>query len=682
MFRALSLISALFAMLITGCADSGQVSTAIESPSKVNVISFQLVEGIPTYSVTHNGKTLVEMSKLGFVLKDMPDLVGPFEIVSFNKTKFDETWTQVWGEKKDIRNNYNEMRVRLRESQDPGRIMELVFRSFDDGIGFRYEIPEQPGLNEFVIMDELTEFKLTGNHRTWSIDAYQWNRYEFLYEDRPLAELDTVHTPITMVTADSVYLSFHEAALVDFSSMSLEYMGDNTLKANLFPWGDGDRVKTSAPMVSPWRTMQIADKPGDLITSYLILNLNEPNKLEDTSWIKPGKYVGIWWEMHLDKSTWGSGPKHGATNANTRRYIDFAAKYGFDGVLVEGWNLGWDGDWIANRDKFNFLTPYPDFDLQGLADYALSKGTRLIGHHETATGISNYERQMTDAFALYQGLGVRAVKTGYVGHRQEIENVDTDGNTWLEWHHGQFMVRHHDLAVREAAKHQIMLNVHEPIKDTGLRRTWPNLMTREGARGQEYNAWGGEGGNPPNHVLLLPFTRMLSGPMDYTPGVLQLTYPEYRPENRVNHTMAKELALYVVLYSPLQMAADLPENYEKHLEPFQFILDVPADWEDTRVLNAKVGEYLTIVRKDRNTDEWFLGSITDTSERSFSVALDFLDTSKRWMAQVYRDADDSHWESNPFAHVIEAVEITPGQDFAIRLAPGGGMAVRFLPIAD
>ncbi len=682
MFRALSLISALFAMLITGCADSGQVSTAIESPSKVNVISFQLVEGIPTYSVTHNGKTLVEMSKLGFVLKDMPDLVGPFEIVSFNKTKFDETWTQVWGEKKDIRNNYNEMRVRLRESQDPGRIMELVFRSFDDGIGFRYEIPEQPGLNEFVIMDELTEFKLTGNHRTWSIDAYQWNRYEFLYEDRPLAELDTVHTPITMVTADSIYLSFHEAALVDFSSMSLEYMGDNTLKANLFPWGDGDRVKTSAPMVSPWRTMQIADKPGDLITSYLILNLNEPNKLEDTSWIKPGKYVGIWWEMHLDKSTWGSGPKHGATNANTRRYIDFAAKYGFDGVLVEGWNLGWDGDWIANRDKFNFLTPYPDFDLQGLADYALSKGTRLIGHHETATGISNYERQMTDAFALYQGLGVRAVKTGYVGHRQEIENVDTDGNTWLEWHHGQFMVRHHDLAVREAAKHQIMLNVHEPIKDTGLRRTWPNLMTREGARGQEYNAWGGEGGNPPNHVLLLPFTRMLSGPMDYTPGVLQLTYPEYRPENRVNHTMAKELALYVVLYSPLQMAADLPENYEKHLEPFQFILDVPADWEDTRVLNAKVGEYLTIVRKDRNTDEWFLGSITDTSERSFSVALDFLDTSKRWMAQVYRDADDSHWESNPFAHVIEAVEITPGQDFAIRLAPGGGMAVRFLPIAD
>jgi len=293
MFRPLSLISALLAMLITGCADFGQLTTDLESPNKVNVISFQLVDGIPTYSVAHNGKKIVESSKLGFLLKDMPDLVGPFEIVSFDKTSFDETWTQIWGEKKDIRNNYNEMRIRLRESQDAGRLMELVFRSFDDGIGFRYEIPQQDGLGDFVIMDEITEFKLTGNHRTWSIDAYQWNRYEFLYEDRPLAALDTVHTPITMVTSDSVYLSFHEAALVDFSSMSLEYMGDNTLKANLFPWGDGDRVKTSAPMVSPWRTIQIADMPGALITSYLILNLNEPNKIDDTSWIKPGKYVGI-----------------------------------------------------------------------------------------------------------------------------------------------------------------------------------------------------------------------------------------------------------------------------------------------------------------------------------------------------------------------------------------------------
>jgi alpha-glucosidase len=669
-------------MLATACAQSGTVSNTVVSPSGINAITFRLVDGLPSYSVAHRGVVVIDTSKLGFVLKDVPDLSGPFRLVGTSQTSFDETWTQVWGEKKDIRNNYNELRVTLREVSDLGREMMIVFRAFDDGVGFRYEIPQQPSLDDFVIMDELTEFRLTGNHRTWSIDAYQWNRYEFLYEDRPLAALDTVHTPITLVTSDSIYVSFHEAALVDFSSMSLEYMGNHTLKANLFPWGDGDRVKASTPMVSPWRTIQIADKPGDLITSYLILNLNEPNKLDDTSWIKPGKYVGIWWEMHLDKATWGSGPKHGATSANTRRYIDFAATYGFDGVLVEGWNLGWDGDWIANRDKFDFLTPYPDFDLVGLAEYARSKGTRLIGHHETATGISNYERQMTDAFALYQGLGVRAVKTGYVGHRQEIEYVDANGNTWLEWHHGQYMVRHHDLAVRQAAKHQIMLNVHEPIKDTGLRRTWPNLMTREGARGQEYNAWGGDGGNPPNHVLLLPFTRMLSGPMDYTPGVLQLTYPEYRSENRINHTMAKELALYVVLYSPLQMAADLPENYEKHREPFQFIIDVPADWEDTHVLNAKIGEYLTMVRKDRNSEDWFLGSITDTSERSFSVLLDFLDPSKRWLAHIYRDADDSHWQNNAFAHVIEKVEVTPGQAFAIRLAPGGGMAVRFHPITD
>lgn len=675
-------ISIIVSLLISACTGSESPTSVVTSPGGVNSVSFQLVDGMPKYLVKHRDAVVIDTSALGFTLKDVSDFSGPFEIESVNQSTFDETWTQVWGEKKDIRNHYNEMRVTLRETAGGGRTMIVVFRAFDDGIGFRYEVPSQAGLADFVIMDELTEFRLTGDHRTWSIDAYQWNRYEFLYEDRPLSALDTVHTPITMVTSDSVYLSFHEAALVDYSSMSLEQIGNFTLKANLFPWGDGDRVKTSAPMVTPWRTIQIADKPGDLITSYLILNLNEPNKLDDTSWIKPGKYVGIWWEMHLDKSTWGSGPKHGATTENTRRYIDFAAEHGFDGVLVEGWNLGWDGDWIANRDKFNFLTPYPDFDLNGLAEYALSKGTRLIGHHETATGISNYERQMTDAFALYQRLGVRAVKTGYVGHRQEIVNVTADGDTLLEWHHGQFMVRHHDLAVREAAKHQIMLNVHEPIKDTGLRRTWPNLMTREGARGQEYNAWGGEGGNPPNHVLLLPFTRMLSGPMDYTPGVLQLTFPEYRPENRINHTMAKELALYVVLYSPLQMAADLPENYEKHREPFQFILDVPADWDDTRVLNASVGEYLTMVRKDRNSDQWFLGSITNEAERQFVVQLDFLDPNKRWLAHVYRDAYDSHWETNPFAHVIEAVEITPGQDFPIRLAPGGGMAVRFLPIAD
>lgn len=652
----------------------------VRSPGATNSIQFQLdEEGTPFYSVNHNGVPVVLPSRMGFEIKDAPALSSSFKILSSSITSFDETWAQVWGEKKDIRNHYNELRVDLQETEEPKRLISIVFRAFDDGIGFRYEFPQQASLSDFVITNELTEFQLTGDHRTWSIDAYQWNRYEFLYEDRPLSALDTVHTPITMETSDGLFLSFHEAALVDYSSMSLERVGDHLLKTNLFPWGDGDLVKAKAPMVSPWRTLQIANNAGDLITSYLILNLNEPNQLEDVSWIKPGKYVGIWWEMHLDKSTWGSGSRHGATTRNTRRYIDFASKYGFDGVLVEGWNLGWDGDWFANRNLFNFTTPYPDFDLEGLSNYALSKGTRLIGHHETATGIANYEAQMTDAFALYNRLGIRAVKTGYVGHRQEIDYTDENGKPWREWHHGQFMVRHHDKAVREAAKHQIMLNVHEPIKDTGLRRTWPNLMTREGARGQEYNAWGEMGGNPPNHVLLLPFTRMLSGPMDYTPGVLQLTYPEYRTENRINHTMAKELALYVVLYSPLQMAADLPENYEKHRKPFQFIIDVPADWEDTRVLNAKIGEYLTIIRKDRNSDEWFLGSITDTTARSFRLPLDFLEPDVEYLAQIYRDTPESHWETNPFVHEIVEVTVRAGEDIDIILAPGGGQAIRFIP---
>ena len=659
----------------------------VSSPDGKNQIIFNLEDGVPYYSVNRGEISILAKSRLGFELQDIPDLKDNFKIKSKSYNKHDETWTQVWGEKKNIRDHHNEMRITLQEKSDLERELVIVFRAFDDGIGYRYEFPEQENLQEFNIMDELTEFALTGDHTAWWIGAYQWNRYEYLTRTSPVSQIDTVITPLTMRTDDGLYLSFHEAALVDYSTMTLERVDGLKLYSNIQPWHDGVRVRTQAPSVTPWRTLQIAENPGDLITSYLILNLNESNKIEDTSWIEPAKYVGIWWEMHLDKSTWGSGDRHGATTENAKRYIDFAAKHGIPHVLVEGWNIGWDGEWYADGVVFSFTEAYPDFDLHGVAQYALDNGVRLMGHHETSASVEHYEAQMHDAFQLYEELGVRAVKSGYVGHGQEIFWTDEDGNRNFEWHHGQHMVNHHQRVVELAAQHKISLNVHEGVKDTGLRRTWPNLMTREVARGQEYNAWGwGEEGvwdgnsNPPNHVLLLPFTRNLAGPFDYTPGVVDLLFDEYRPDNRVNHTLAKELALYVVIYSPLHMAADLPQNYEARPDAFQFIKDVPVDWYDTKVLHASVGEYVTIVRKDRNSEDWYLGSITDEEPRSFSTNLEFLTEGVTYLAQIHRDSEDANWDTNPYGFVIEEIEVRAGDEFPLELAPGGGMAVRFTPI--
>ena len=654
-----------------------QTTHSVTSPSGNHTITFELRDGAPSYSVTRGDITVIESSALGFELQNEPDLKGPFEITNHEMTSFDNKWTQIWGEKKEIRNHYNELKVDVRETDGLIRELTLVFRVFDDGIGFRYEFPEQPNLGSFHIMDELTEFNLTGDHTAWWIGAYQWNRFEYLTNETPLSEADTVHTPLTMKTDDGLYISIHEAALVDYSTMTLERTDGNQLKANLMPWFDGVRVRTEAPSVTPWRTIQIADSPGGLITSYLILNLNEPNKLEDTSWIEPAKYVGIWWEMHLDKSTWGPGPRHGATTENTKRYIDFAAEHGFDHVLVEGWNVGWDENWYESGAVFSFTEPMDDFNLKELSEYALDKGVRLMGHHENSATIEHYEEQVEDGFELYNDLGVRAVKTGYVGHGQEIFWTDEEGNKNFEWHHGQHMVNHHQDIVELAAEYKIMLNVHEGVKDTGLRRTWPNLMTREVARGQEYNAWGENNGNPLDHVLYVPFTRSLAGPFDYTPGIVDLTFEEYRPDNRINHTLAKELALYVVIYSPLQMAADLPENYEERPEPFSFIKDVPADWDDTKVLNAEIGRYITTVRKDRNSDDWYLGSMTDETARSFEIDLSFLNDDTRYAAEIYRDSDDADWESNPYGFVTETKEVTSEDQLVLDLAPGGGQAIRF-----
>ncbi len=655
----------------------------VSSPDGRIQVTFVLEDGVPYYAVSRSGEDIIKPSKLGFIFKDAEPLNQNLTVVESKLDSFDETWTQPWGEVEEIRNHYNELRVDLEETTGAHRKMTVVFRVYNDGLGFRYELPEQDNLSDFQIMDEETEFVLAGNHRAWWIPAYRDNRYEYLYTQSPISslseDLQAVHTPLTMETADGLFLSIHEANLTDYASMTLVGSDNNTLLCDLVPWSDGVKVKASTPHQTPWRTIQIAENAGDLITSYLILNLNEPNKLEDVSWVRPGKYVGIWWGMHIGKYTWGSGAKHGATTENAKSYIDFAAKYGFPGVLVEGWNLGWDGDWTKYGKRFDFTTPYDDFAIEELSAYAAAKGVALVGHHETGAAVVNYEQQLDDAFAFYRDLGINTVKTGYVGWGQGIKRRNEKGNlVGLEWHHGQYMVRHYRKVVETAARYQIMLDVHEPIKDTGIRRTYPNMMTREGARGQEYNAWDGEGGNPPEHTTILPFTRMLAGPFDFTPGIFALFFEEYRPNNRVNTTLAKQLALYVVIYSPLHMAADLPENYEGH-PAFQFILDVPVDWQDTKVLQAEIGDYVTIARQDRNSEDWYIGSITDERERTLEAPLAFLEAGKEYVAEIYADAADADWESNPLSIDIYEALVDSNTVLNLRLAPGGGQAIRIRP---
>jgi alpha-glucosidase len=585
----------------------------------------------------------------------------------------DETWEQPWGEVRSVRNHFNELRVALAEAGERPRRMSVVFRAFDDGVGFRFEWPEQQHLRDFVILDELTEFALPGDPQAWWIPAYHVRRYEYLYRKSRVSSLGAVHTPLTLEDVNGLYVSLHEAALTDYAAMTLQSSGGGaTLRCDLVPWSDGSKVKARTPLVSPWRTIQIAASPGELATSYLILNLNEPSRIADTSWIKPGKYVGIWWGMHLGIWTWASGPKHGATTARTKSYIDFAAKHGLLGVLVEGWNVGWDGDWMRNASLFSFTEPYPDYDLEELARYAKEKAVTLIGHHETSFGIDNYERQLEDAFALCERLGIRAVKTGYVD----------DANPRPELHHGQYMVRHYRKVVETAARHRVALDVHEPIKDTGERRTWPNMMTREGARGMEYNAWSDDGGNPPEHETILPFTRLLAGPFDFTPGVfdLKLRSAGERKPARVNTTLAKALANYVVLYSPLHMAADLVENYENQ-PAFEFIEDVPTDWETTRVLNGKIGDYVTIARKDRSSDDWYLGAVSDEVGRTFDVALTFLDPGRPYQAEIYADAVNADWQDLASNIAITERPVDSRTVLTLRLAPGGGQAIRIRPAA-
>ncbi len=689
---------------------AARIDKLVASPDDRLALVFSLADGKPSYAVNFKQRPAILSSALGFDLKDGA-LKTDFKLLDEKTSPKDETWIQPWGEQRAVRNHYNELAVTLQQVGDQQRKLRIVFRVFDTAIAFRYEWPEQAALKDFEIMDELTEFALPADHTALWQPALRPEQTEQLYSKTRISELlcqtrlergddsaglnpkkdpvKSVTTPLTMQTDDGLFLVIHEADLTDYAGMQLQPGNNNILKCYLTPWSDGVRVKSSAPSVSPWRFVMISDKLSDIVegTSATALNLNPPSKIADTSWIKPGKYVGIWWGMHVGKYTWhpskpgqDSADGLGATTRNTRDYIDFASKYGFSGVLVEGWNKGWEKDWVANAAGFSFTEPNPEFDLPGLAAYARERGVGLIAHHETGSIISNYETHVEAAFAQCERLGIHHVKSGYVGYEPRVKRLDAKGSSvGEEYLDGQFMVRHFRKIAALAARYNIMLDAHEPIKNTGEQRTWPNFMSREGARGQEYNAWASDGGNPPNHDINLVFTRLWSGPMDFTPGVLQVTFPQYKKNNRVNTTVTKQLAMYVTFHSPLQMAADLPENYEKYPELFQFIRDVAVDWEETRMLNGEIGGYVTLARKQRGTEDWFIGSMTNELKRDFDLTLEFLPTGKTYVAEIYRDADDADWKTNPYAYKIEKRLVTSKTTLPLHLAPGGGAAIRLKP---
>jgi alpha-glucosidase len=645
------------------------------SPNGKIVVEVGSSFGEATYQISRAGKPVITRSKMGFLFTNAPKFDRSLSAISHTTRSFEETWDLPWGEAKSVLNRYNELTVTFEDGRGAPRQFFVTFRVYDDGVGFRYHFPDQPNLSQVAISEEMTEFNLAEDGTAWWQPAGEWNRYEYLYNRTPIREVGQAHTPMTLRTKSGLHVSFHEAALVDYASMWLRHAGGTKFISTLSPSSRGAKVLRTAPFYTPWRTIQISDDAAGLVMSHLILNLNEPNALGDVSWVKPYKYVGIWWEMHINKSTWGSGPKHGATTENAKRYIDFAAEHGFRGVLIEGWNKGWDGDWFGGETGFDFTTAHPNFDLKAVTDYAKSKGVYLVGHHETAANIANYEPQMEAAFALYERLGVDSVKTGYVADAGGARYRDANGQIVFEWHDGQEAVRHHLRVVETAARHKIAINAHEPIKDTGLRRTYPNWVSREGARGQEYNAWGNPE-NPPEHEVNLVFTRMLAGPMDFTPGIFAINPTQ--AGHRARTTIAKQLALYVTLYSPIQMAADLPEHYLANPRPFQFIKDVPVDWSETRALNGEVGDFVTIARKDRASENWYLGAITDENARRLKVPLNFLDAGRTYQAQIYRDGPKADWDKSPLDIVIEEKTVTRDQVLDIRLAPGGGQAIRFV----
>ena len=695
--KALTSVIAL-SLLLMSCAMN---QTDVSSPDGNVEVNFSLSEaGQAQYAVNYKGNAVIETSSLGFEFENIAPLRDGLEIQQTELRSVDESWEPVWGERKEIRNNYNELLISLTETDDTARLINLRIRAYNDGLGFRFEFPAQEAMADSVfITNENTEFALTGDHTTWWIPA-DYDSYEYNYTQSKVSEVDAtefksenqrpdrqidnfqaVNTPVTMQTDNGIYLSFHEANLTDYAGMTLGISEDLKLVSELVPWPNGVKVKTKAPFSTPWRTIQIGESPSSLAESSLIMNLNEPNKLEDTSWIEPLKYTGIWWELHLGKSTWGmedaaddsfgekGGSSHGATTENAKRYVDFNKRADIKGLLIEGWNTGWEYWGTDSLGIFSFTESYPDFDLKEVAQYAQENNVALIGHHETSGQAAHYESQLDGAFQLYQDVGVHHVKTGYAG------GIIPKG----QYHHGQWMVRHYRKVVETAAKYQIGINAHEPIKATGIRRTYPNMMTREGVRGMEYNAW--SEGTPPEHTTILPFTRVLSGPIDYTPGIFDITFDEYRDEEQVHSTLANQLALFVILYSPMQMAADMPENYltdDDNFHPmFEFIRDVAVDWDESHVLDAQIGDYVVTARKEKGTDSWFLGAVTDENERTREVSLDFLENGVTYEATIYRDGPEAHWETNPTAYEIETKEVTNDSTLSIWMAPGGGTAISF-----
>ena len=673
------------------------------SPDGNVVLSFSLkADGTPTYKMTYKGKPVINESTLGFTLKKDEPLTNHFKVVGDSKSTFKETWKPVWGEEKEILNHYNELLVQLKQDKT-NRLMNIRFRVYNEGVGFRYEFPTQKELTYFVIAEENTQFAMTGDHTAWWIPG-DYDTQEYDYNESKLSEIrglmkqsmtdnvsqyvfspTGVQTALMMKTKDGLYINLHEAALVDYALMNLNLDDKNFIfQSWLTPDAKGDKGYLYTPTKSPWRTVMVSDDARNILASRLILNLNDPCALADTSWIKPVKYIGVWWEMITGKSSWAytddlptikldevdytkvkPNGTHAANNDKVRHYIDFAAKHGFDQVLVEGWNVGWE-DWFGHRKDyvFDFVTPYPDFDIKALNDYAHAKGVKLMMHHETSGSTRNYERHMKAAYELMNKYGYNSVKSGYVGDILPIG----------EHHYSQSTINHYLYAIKEAAKHKIMLNAHEAVRPTGLCRTYPNLIGNESARGTEYEAFGG---NKPFHTTILPFTRLQGGPMDYTPGILETEVKNVNPNNtsQVRSTLAKQLALYVTMYSPLQMAADLPENYERFADAFQFIKDVPVDWQESVYLEAEPGRYITVARKDKHSDNWYIGNTSNENGHTSELLLNFLDKNKKYEATIYADAKNADWQTNPKAYTITKQKVNAKTKLKLTAAKGGGYAI-------